>query len=180
MAQNSDRIDYREDYYRGFSKIYFNAVIQTIIDFGDLKNEKNIVLDYGCGVGHLKQTLKSANIVGYDIIPELSDLADYKVLKPSKIVLSNVLEHMYLAEIEKLLKDFILMNDQAPLLVVLPTENFVSKMAMLLAGQTNCHDDHVSNYKAINNLIEKYYYPQKRKYIFLKMSQFTYYIPIEH
>ncbi|MFH1523296.1 MAG: methyltransferase domain-containing protein [Patescibacteria group bacterium] len=178
MGRNTNTIDYREDYYKGFAKIYFNTILQIIIDFGKLKNESGLILDYGCGFGHLKIKLNRPNVVGYDIIPELSDINDYRNLKPQKIVLSNVLEHLYLDEIDSLLKEFVKMNSTAELLVSLPTENFVSKIAKRLSGLPSAHDDHVSKYKQINQLIEKYYYPNRRKYIFLKMSQITKYVPI--
>jgi len=177
MARNADTIDFREDYYRGFAKIYFKKVLKIIIEFGGLHVEKGLILDYGCGVGHLKKMLPHSNIIGYDIIPELSDTDDYKNLYPVKIVLSGVLEHLYIEEIEKLLLDFIQMNPSAELLVFLPTENFVSKIAMHLARQGNAHDDHVSKYKKINAVIERYYYIKKRRYIFLRMAQITHYIP---
>lgn len=178
MGKNSNTIDYRDDYYKGFSKIYFDKILETLIAFGGLKDEKGVILDYGCGMGHLKKKLPNSNIVGYDILPELSDVADCKTLSPEKIVLSGVLEHLPLEEIENLLKDFIKMNPRAILLVFLPTENMVSEIAMRLAGQCNAHDDHISKYKDINVLIEKYYYPEKRKYLFLKMAQITKYTPL--
>lgn len=178
MGRNSDKIDYREDYYRGLSKIYFDRILQTIIMFGNLYEERGLILDFGCGIGHLKKELEGKNVIGYDIIPELSDVTDYRKLKPSKIVLSGVLEHIYLYEIEKILNNFIKMNKNAELLVFLPTENLISKIAMILAGESHAHDDHVSKYKEINKLIEKYYYTQKRKYLFLNMAQITKYVPI--
>lgn len=178
MAIHSSNIDYREDYYKGLSKIYFQKILDTIIDYGDLHNEKGLILDFGCGLGHLKKRLKGKNIIGYDVIKELSDVSDYRKLKPTKIVLSGVLEHIYLDEIKEILKDFKKMNKNAHLLVFLPTENFISKIAMILAGESHAHDDHVSKYKDINELIEKYYYPEKRKYLFLKMAQITKYVPI--
>ena len=163
MARNASTIDYREDYYKGFAKVYFNMILKTIIDFGDLKNEQNLILDYGCGTGRFKKKLDKPNVAGYDVIEELSDINDYRNLKPQKIVLSSVLEHLYLNEIENLLKEFLKMNSTAELLVTLPTENFISKIAMRLSGQPAAHDDHVSKYKQINQLIEKYYYPGRRK-----------------
>lgn len=178
MGKNSNNIDYREDYYKGLSKIYFQKILNTIIDFGDLYNEKGLILDFGCGVGHLKKQLKGKKVIGYDIIPQLSDVPDYRKLRPVKIVLSGVLEHIYLDEIEKILKDFKKMNKNSELLIFLPTENFISKMAMVLAGERHAHDDHVSSYKEINALIEKYYYPEKRVYLFLRMAQITKYVPI--
>lgn len=179
MGRNSDNIDYRDDYYRGVSKIYFSRILKLLIDFGDLQNEKGLILDYGCGVGHLKKRLKDRNVVGYDIIAELSDVKDYKELKPAKIVLSGVLEHLYLDEIEQLLNEFLVMNPKAELLIFLPTENFISKIAMQLAGQKNAHDDHVSKYEAINKLIEKYYKLVRVKYIALRMAQITKWAPLK-
>jgi len=39
MARNVDTIDYREDYYRGFAKPYFNSILETIIRFGNLEKK---------------------------------------------------------------------------------------------------------------------------------------------
>lgn len=175
MARNADTVDYREDYYRGFAKVYFNKVLDTLIAFGDLSHEQGCILDYGCGVGHLKKRLPQSSVVGYDIIPELSDIADYRTLKPSKIVLSGVLEHLYLPEIDALLREFMALSPSAELFVFLPTENFVSKIAMHLAGQPHAHDDHVSRYRAVNHAVEKYYTPVRRTYLFFRMAQITRY-----
>ena len=176
MARNTRTIDYTEDYYKGFSGIYFRKILNTIIKFGNLKNEKSLILDFGCGVGHLKKTLKKNNIINYDIEPELTEIVNYKNLKPKKIILSGVLEHLYLEEIEKLLDEFILMNKNVGLLVYLPTENWISKIAMRLAGQKNAHDDHVSKYSDINKILEKKFALKKRKYIFARMAQISYHV----
>ena len=176
MTLNTPKINYKNDYYKGFSKIYFNKILDTIIDFGNLKNEKGLILDYGCGLGHLKKKIPQANIVGYDIIPELSDIDNFRSLCPQKIILSGVLEHLCLNEIDSLLNDFQKMNSSAELLVFLPTENWISSIAMCLARQPNAHSDHVSKYKDINQLIEKYYQIYIRKYIFFRMAQITKYV----
>lgn len=175
MARNTNTIDYTNDYYKGFAGIYFQKILEIIIEFGNLRNEKDIILDFGCGIGHLKKILGKNNIVNYDIEPSLTEISDYRTIKPKKIVLSGVLEHLYLDEIEKLLEDFIKMNDSVELLVYLPTENFVSKIAMRLAGQKNAHDDHVSKFKEINILVEKKFILKKRKYVFARMAQISYY-----
>jgi SAM-dependent methyltransferase len=178
MARNTTTIDYREDYYRGPAKVYFNWILETIIEFGDLRKETGLILDFGCGHGHLKKKLKGLNVVGYDIIPELSDVLDYQNLIPSQIVLSGVLEHLYGDEIEVLIQRFKRMNPRANLLVYLPTENLVSKIVMRLAGQKNAHNDHVSKYREINRIIEKEHCLEKRRYIFLGMAQISKYVPL--
>lgn len=178
MAQNTNSIDYHKDYYQGLAGIYFRKILKTIIDFGDLENEPNLILDFGCGLSHLKKTLKRDNIIGYDIEADLSEINDYKKLKPQKIVLSGVLEHLYLDHIETLLQEFQIMNSKASLIVYLPTENSVSKIAMRLAGQSNAHDDHVSKYKDINKVLAKYFKIKKRKYIFFRMAEVTLFEPL--
>lgn len=175
MAKNTDTIDYSEDYYKGFAGIYFRKILNTIIKFGDLKNENDIILDFGCGVGHLKKTLKKNNIINYDIDPALTEIVDYKKIKPKIIILSGVLEHLYLKEIQALLTEFLAMNNKAELLVYLPTENWISKIAMRLARQKNAHDDHVSKYKDINKLLDEKYLLKKRVYIFARMAQVSHY-----
>lgn len=178
MARNAATIDYREDYYRGFAKFYFNRILSTIIELGRLKDEPGLILDYGCGVGHLKRRLPGVKVIGYDIIPELSDVNDWRSLFPRQIVLSGVLEHLYGREIEQLIGEFQRINPLAILLVYLPTENWVSKIAMNLAGQPHAHDDHVSSWREINRIIEKYYRPEKRRNLFLGMAQITKYTPL--
>jgi len=179
MARNADTIDYRDDYYKGFAKIYFDQILETIIKFGDLRKENGLILDFGCGLSHLKKRLVNKNVIGYDIISELSDVEDYHGLNPAQIVLSGVLEHLYPAEISTLLGEFKKMNPRVTLLVYLPTENLVSKIAMRLAGQKNAHDDHVSGYKEINKILEKEYSLEKRRYIFFRMAQITKYAPFK-
>lgn len=177
MARNSQNIDYHEDYYHGPAGFYFRKILRTIIEFGDLQNEKGIILDYGCGVGHLKKILKKDNVINYDIEPELTEIKDYRILQPTKIILSGVLEHIHLPEINQLLDEFYRMNRSAELLVYLPTENIISKIAMRLAGQKNAHDDHVSRYFDINKTIEKKYKLVRQKYIFARMAQISHYVP---
>jgi hypothetical protein len=177
MAQNTDTIDYRNDYYKGFAGIYFRKILDTIIKFGGLKNEAGVILDFGCGVGHLKKMLKKENIIGYDIEKELTEIDDYKKLSPKVIVLSGVLEHIHLENIEKLLDEFLIMNPRVELLVYLPTENLISKIAMRLAGQKHAHDDHVSRYKDIDKMLEKKFQLNQRKYILFRMAEVSCYLP---
>jgi len=176
MAQNTNKIDYSKDYYQGFSGVYFRKILETIIGFGNLQSEEGLILDYGCGVGHLKGILNKDNVVGYDVDKELTDIDDFHNLKPKKIVLSGVLEHIHLEKQEKLLKEFLRMNSSVELLVYLPTENWFSKIAMHLAREPHAHDDHVARYKEINVLLDKYFKLKKRKYIFCHMAQVSLYV----
>ena len=169
------KLDYsKEDYYKGLFAIYFNRILDRVIEYGNLKQEKGIVLDFGCGLGKLKQRLKKyeTKVVGYDILPSVSDVKDYRTIKPSKIVCNQVLEHLTREEIEKTIKSFI--KTKANLIVSLPTENILSKIGMLVTGNLNYHEDHKTRYRDVNKIVEKYYKIVKRCYVFT-MTQITYY-----
>ena len=70
MARNAATVDYSQDYYRRFAKIYFDKILETLIEFGDLKKEIGLILDFGCGFRYLKKKLRNNNVIGYDIIPD--------------------------------------------------------------------------------------------------------------
>ena len=171
------KIDFTKDYYKGLKGIYLNRILDKVIELGNLKQEKGLILDYGCGTGKLKQKLRkyNANIVGYDVISSLSDVKDFRSLKPSKIVCNAVLELMSKEEIEALLKDFLRMNPHADLIVSFPTKNIISKTAALIAN-TDYHHGHKINYKEASKIIQKYYTLVKRSYV-LTLSQVTKYSP---
>lgn len=170
--------DYREDYYKGLPGIYFNKVIDKVIEFGKLRREKGIVLDFGCGTGNLKKRLRGlgVKVVGYDILPENSDISDYKTVRPSVVVCNHVLEHLTGEEIEEIIPYFL--KTKARLVIALPTENFISKIGMVIAGNLTYHNDHKTKYRQVNHIMEKYYSIKKRAYVFT-MTQVTLYCPKE-
>lgn len=54
------------DYYTGIKKIYFDAILRSIVGIGGLDNKR--VLDFGCGTRQLQKFLKyKENYIGYDI-----------------------------------------------------------------------------------------------------------------
>ena len=174
---NMEKIDFTKDYYKGLEGIYFNKILDKVIKIGNLKQKKGLILDYGCGIGKLKQKLSKyhVNVVGYDIIPSLSDVKDFRNLKPLKIVCNAVLEYMDKKEVERLLKDFLRMNPHADLIVSFPTKSIISKIAKLVKG-VDYHYGHKIDYKEASRIIQKYYTIVKRSYV-LTLSQVTRYKP---
>lgn len=158
-------MDFTQDYYKGIAKIYFNRILDRIIDFGNLKREDGLILDFGCGVGHLKKRLKGKNVVGYDIIPELTDISDYTKLKPSVIVCNAVLQYLGADKIEETLRNFKKMNDNAKLITVLPRKNWVSKIGITLTGLVEAHDDKLG-LKDVNVILERYCKLERRERVF--------------
>lgn len=157
---------YSEDYYKGVTKIYFNQILSKIIKFGNLNKEKGLILDFGCGFNYLKKTLKNKNVVGYDIIPKLTDVKDYKNLKPGVIVCNSVLEHLDEEGLRRTLSDFISMNKNVKLITAIPTENFISRIGMILTGYNWAHSDHKLKLKEINKILRETFSLIKRGNVF--------------
>ena len=156
------KIDYSKDYYKGLAGIYFNLCLNTIIKMGKLKQEKGLIFDFGCGVGHLKRKLQKT-VVGYDIIDELSDVDDYTTLKPAVIVCNAILEHLDENELETVIDNFRKMNINAKLITSIPTENWFSKVGLVITGLKTAHDAHKINLKQINRILSKKCILLKRK-----------------
>ncbi|MEK6861790.1 MAG: methyltransferase domain-containing protein [Nanoarchaeota archaeon] len=159
-------IDYHEDYYKGVGGIYFKKILDKIIKIGNLDQENGIILDFGCGHNHLKRRLDNKKVIGYDIIPDLSGIRDYRKLKPDVIVCNNILEHFTKPEVIIKIKEFKKMNKNSRLITATPTENWLSKLGMFVTGMTNAHDDHKTKLKEINNILSEYYELLDRKNVF--------------
>lgn len=152
------------DYYKGIVGIYFKNVMRNLIKLGELEKEKQI-LDFGCGLGYLKKTLKNKNVINYDIEPEYTETENYRHLKPSCVVCSHLLEHLELTEIINLLNDFKDMKINK-LVTALPTENIISKIGMIFTGFKGEHDDHKTKIDVINKLLLTKFILIRRKKIF--------------
>ncbi|KKT57853.1 MAG: hypothetical protein UW81_C0004G0026 [Candidatus Giovannonibacteria bacterium GW2011_GWC2_44_9] len=106
--------DFHEDYYAGLKGIYFRRILKAIIKIGGLKNKR--VLDFGCGKGELKKLLPN-NVVGYDILPDLSDVADWRKVKFDAMVANEVFYLFSKKELENFLEELYKCNPKAELVV---------------------------------------------------------------
>ena len=122
----------------------------------DLKKE-DIILDFGCGEGWLKNKLKEKgyNATGYDITPEHSDIKDYTQIKPSKIFLTDVFEHIPKEGITEIIHNFKKMNPDFELITSIPTENWVSRKARKILGKRERAIDHITTLGEILEILEK-------------------------
>lgn len=135
------------------TKIYFRTKIMTAIKLADLKKD-DIILDYGCGGGWLEHKLKNYHIYGYDLNPKKSFIKDYRKIKPTKIFVLDVFEHILLAETKKIIKNFKKMG-KFELIVSQPTENWISKKVRKLVGKSEVPEEHITRYEDIISLLKK-------------------------
>lgn len=137
---------------RAFSR----TKIKIAIKMANSKKD-DLILDFGCGEGWLKNNLKKQgyNITGYDITPKHSDVKDYRKIKPDKIFAMDVFEHISKEEIVKIIKNFKKMNPNFELITSIPTENWISRKARKILGKTERVKDHITNLKEIKKILKE-------------------------
>ena len=118
-------------------------------------NNSDLILDFGCGAGILKNNLKSKgyNVVGYDLTPEHSDLGDYTTIKPTKIFAMDVFEHMFREDIKETLDNFKKMSDEFNIVVSIPVEGWFYRTLRKMIGKRPIDIGHVTNLKEIMSLM---------------------------
>ena len=163
-----------EDYHKGFVALYMNQIFHKIITFGDIMNYDTI-LDFGGGYGHIKDMFPG-DVTVYDIVPELSDIKDYTTWNGNIILCCHVLEHIPKDDIKVIMDNFVKINHDK-LIVALPTENIFSKIGVWFTKLKETYEDipHVSNYKEVNEIVEKYFTLSKRKKVFFGMTEISVY-----
>lgn len=135
------------------TKIYFRWKVMTAIKLANLKKE-DIILDYGCGDGWLEHKLKNYNIYGYDLNPKKSFIKDYRKIKPNKIFVLDVFEHIPISEINKIIRNFKKMG-KFEIIVSQPTENWISRKVRKLVGKTKVPKEHITRYEEILEILNK-------------------------
>jgi 2-polyprenyl-3-methyl-5-hydroxy-6-metoxy-1,4-benzoquinol methylase len=137
---------------RTFSRIK----IKIALRLADLK-KTDLILDFGCGEGWLKNNLKKEgyNVTGYDITPEHSDVKDYRKIRPDKIFVMDVFEHIPIGQIKEIIKNFKKMNPSFELIASIPTENFVSRKARKILGKGERVKDHITPIKEILQILRE-------------------------
>ena len=107
--------DFRKDYYTGLKGIYFYNILKTIIKIGNLNNRDVKILDFGCGTGKLKKMLHN-KVVGYDLLPDLSDVRDWRKVK-FDVIVANAVFYLFTAkELRKFLKEVHTINPKVEMI----------------------------------------------------------------
>ena len=130
--------DFREDYYTGLKGIYFYRILKTIIRIGELDRRDVRILDFGCGTGKLKQLLGD-KVIGYDLLPELTDVDDWWKVKFDVLVANEVFYLLTRPQLENFLAELEQCNPQAELIVGISRQGILNKSLKVLAGQKDAH-----------------------------------------
>ncbi len=134
---------------------FFRKKIEIAIRLARLKRV-DVILDFGCGAGWLKNKLKRQgyNVFGYDVTPEHSDVEDYMKVRADKIFALDVFEHIEKEEIREIIKNFKEMNSNFELVVAIPTENWISRKVRRLLGKRERVVGHITSLKEILGILK--------------------------
>lgn len=137
-------------------RTFSRSKINLLLKMADLRKGE-VILDFGCGKGWLKSKLKERgyNVVGYDITPEHSDVEDYTKIKPDKIFLTDVFEHLSKEEIVGVINNFKKMNPHFEIITSIPTENWLSRKARKILGKNERAKDHITPIKDILKILNE-------------------------
>jgi SAM-dependent methyltransferase len=151
------------------TRIYFRLKAWLSIKLVKL-DKKDVILDFGCGGGWLEHKLRDYKIYGYDINSEKTFIEDYRKVKPDKIFVLDVFEHIPLKEIKEIINNFKKLNDGFDIIVSLPTENWLSRKVRKFVGKKEVPEEHITSYKQVLKILKENF-KLKREINFFTVSK---------
>ena len=125
--------------YSGWAQFYFRRLLGRIVNVGRLGRPGLTILDFGCGKGELKRLLKNSTVLGYDIIPSLSDVEDWRKVDFDVLVANEVFYAFNEGDLENLLLELRKKNKNLELVVGISRQGLLNKIGKHLFGGSDAH-----------------------------------------
>ena len=159
--------DFTKDYYKGLKGMYFYKILKTIIKIGNLRGRNIKILDFGSSIGKLKKIFGN-KVINYDILPELTDIKDWKKAKFEVVVANEVFYLFTKKELLNFLDELHKNNPKAELIVGISNQGILNKILMVLSNQFDAHADTILNPKEeINTLKQRMNIIRKKNVFFM-------------
>lgn len=142
--------------YSGLSQFYFRHLLRQIAKVGRLERPNITILDFGCGRGELKRLLDAEKVVGYDIIPELSDVPDWRAVDFDVLVANEVFYSLSEETLESLLRELKRKNPALELVVGISRQGLLNNIGKYLLGRPDAHSASRITPKKEINILEEY------------------------
>jgi hypothetical protein len=156
---------YNMPYESSLLSWHYNHILKQTVKAAGLRgNEK--VLDFGCEGQFLKRFLPGrVKYIGFDIVPEHSDVKDYRKLKGIEVAFClNVLDHLQEKELAGLLKDLRKMRVKK-FVVAMSNNNWVCRLLEFLFSYDaqNTFTHFLSGKQIANALVKEFGFPENLK-----------------
>lgn len=125
--------------YSGFSRFYFKYLLKQIVMVGRLERSDINVLDFGCGTGELKSLLGAHKVMGYDVVAELSDVPDWRVLDFDVLVANQVFYTFSEETLDSFLNELKKKNLELEVVVGISTQGLLNNIGKYLLGRPQAH-----------------------------------------
>ena len=128
--------------YTGLSKIYFDAVLKTIIDVGNLRQENITILDFGCGQGRLKQMI-GKSVINFDKRPNLSDVQDWQGLEFNYFIANHVLYELDESQLHQLCRELhtFFLDTKFTIIIGIAKQGLLSQFGKFILNRKSAHQD---------------------------------------
>jgi len=129
------------DAYEGIAGIYFNRLLDTLIDVGDLDRADVKILDFGAGYGFLKKRLSYANckITNYDIEKDLTEIDDWRHCDFDVMVANQVFYLFEADQLRGLLRELKEIKPDVELVVGISRQSILNNIGKVLLGKKEAH-----------------------------------------
>lgn len=125
--------------YSGLAEFYFRFLLKQLIKVGALERPGITILDFGCGTSQLKRTLPNANVIGYDIIPALTDVGDWRDVNFDVLIANEVFYSFEEDQLEALLAELKEKNSKLELVVGISRQSILNNIGKFLLGRPDAH-----------------------------------------
>ncbi len=136
------------------AKIYFKSIYKNAVKMAELRPD-DTCLDFGCGSQSLRAYIRCKNYIGYDILPEFSDISDYRKTKPTVVFALAVLEHLTDKEIAEF-ADWLCLAKPRRIVISMPCDYFTNRFFKFITGRDFINDiEHINHWKNTGRILIK-------------------------
>ena len=138
---NTQQLPFNITKHGNVSGVYFNNILENVIKLIYYK-KKIKVLDFGCGYGYLKKTLKTnknVKVIGYDIVKQLSDINDWKKIKFDYFISTQVFVYFTKKKLNQLVIYLKKNYPNVKVIITISNQGWLNKLGAYILNEPEAH-----------------------------------------